>query len=125
MYPPSQNCFWIIRTRGRKRRVELRFKKFQVEDKPCNYDFVKIYDGDKPLEQNLLGKECGRSLQKPVYHSTGKSLFITFKSDTSVNGNGFEAVYLKNRRRSKRNHIRLHDPYKDWSFPSRTRDLYI
>lgn len=124
-YPPLQNCIWRIRARGRKRRVELRFKKFQLEDKPCNYDFVKVYDGHLPVKRNLLGVECGHSVQTPVYQSTGRTLLVQFKSDTSVSGDGFEAVFVKLRHRLKRNHIRLYDPFKDWAFPSRTRDLYI
>ena len=124
-YPPYQNCIWRIRARGRRRRVELRFKKFQLEDKPCSYDFVKIYDGDRNTRPNLLGTECGHSVQRPVYLSTGRELLVHFKSDTSVNAAGFEAIFVRQGRRSKRHHIRLYDPFKDWVFPSRTRDLYI
>jgi len=123
-YPPYQNCFWLIRARGRKRRVELRFKKFHLEDSPCNYDFVKIYDGYRAVRRNLLGTECGHSVQKRVYQSTGRELLVNFKSDTSVSAAGFEAVFVRIGRRSKRHHIRLYDPFKDWAFPSRTRDLY-
>ena len=102
----------------------MRFKKFQLEDKPCNYDFIKIYDGYRAVRRNLLGTECGHSVQTRVYQSTGRELLVNFKSDTSVSAAGFEAVFVRIGRRSKRHHIRLYDPFKDWAFPSRTRDLY-
>lgn len=124
-YPPYQNCFWRIRARGKRRKVELRFKKLKLEDSPCNYDFVKVYDGLLPLSRHLLGTECGHKVQTPVYQSTGRSLLVHFKSDTSVNKGGFEVMYVKLRRRSKRNHIRLYTSFKDWAFPSRTRDLFL
>eukprot|EP00795_Rhopilema_esculentum_P000627 gene627-10322_t len=124
-YPPQQDCIWRISARGRRRKVELRLKKFQLEDSPCNFDFVKIYDGKDLDEQNLLGTECGHKLHKSEYRSSGRVLTVHFKSDTSVSGSGFEAEYVKPRRLTKRHHIRLYDPFKDAMYLSRSRDLYF
>ena len=124
-YPENQNCIWKITARGRKKKVELRFKKFHLEDKPCNYDFVKVYDGAEAIETNLLSTECGHAMKKSVYRSSGRTLIVHFKSDDSVSATGFEAEFVKARRIHKRHHIRLFDPFKDGYYKSKSRDLYF
>ncbi len=124
-YPENQNCKWLIYARGRKKKVSLRFTQFKLEEKPCNFDYVKVYDGDKATEDNLLNTECGRVSQRQ-YKSTGSYLTVVFRSDTSVADRGFEAQFKKKiPGRSKRHHIRLFDPFNDAATSSRTRDFYF
>ncbi len=124
-YPPNQNCKWLIYARGRKRKIQLTFKKFKLEEKPCNFDYIKVYDGNKAIEDKQISTECGQNLQQRVYTSTGPYLVVVFRSDTSVSDMGFEAEYFKIRARSKRHHIRLFDPFNDAVTSSRTRDFYF
>lgn len=75
--------------------IELRFASFDLEqDYECEYDYVAIYDGVVTNETNrtAIGKYCG-SEKPPTLLSSTNQLTLFFKSDTSVNGQGFLVQY--------------------------------
>ncbi|KAM8924675.1 scavenger receptor cysteine-rich domain-containing protein DMBT1-like [Pelodytes ibericus] len=89
-YPSNANCTWVIWT-APNTYVELRLLFVDVENSSnCFYDWVKIYDG---LSRNspVLGKTC----QHPnsTFYSSSNIMRIEFRSDYSVQANGFLAEY--------------------------------
>ena len=73
--------------------VRLRFNTFELELKSrCSYDFVVVRDGASS-GSTLIGKYCGNT-RPNVTISTGRALYVTFKSDGSVTKRGFSASYI-------------------------------
>lgn len=56
-----------------------------------HYITSQVRDGDSS-ESPLLGKFCGSSLPENVT-SSGNTLWMRFKSDSSVQGDGFVAYF--------------------------------
>ncbi|XP_053714419.1 cubilin isoform X1 [Synchiropus splendidus] len=91
-YPENQECIWLIRSPDSI--VELNLLSLDIEDSPsCYYDSLTIRDGDNALSP-LLASVCGREVPGPL-HTTGDTMYITFSSDSSVNGRGFNASYSR------------------------------
>ncbi|KAM4534255.1 cubilin [Odontesthes bonariensis] len=91
-YPPNQECTWLLRSPDST--VEFNFLSLDMEGyPPCNYDSIVIRDGGTSLSP-VLASVCGRESPGPL-HSTGDSMFIHFSSDSTVNGQGFNASYSK------------------------------
>ncbi|XP_068604308.1 cubilin [Brachionichthys hirsutus] len=89
-YPHNKDCQWVI-NQPEGYVVTLNFLSFDVEGGSCRYDFVEVRDG--PMSNSpLLGTFCGNDIP-PWLQSTQKSIFIHFKTDSSVNNHGFEAAY--------------------------------
>ena len=90
-YDSNKNCNWLIRAPfGQK--VLIYFTTFDLEDSSqCNYDSVSMFDGSSAYS-SLLSRSCGSSLPSPVY-SSGRYMFMQFKSDESRSGKGFVAYY--------------------------------
>lgn len=101
--PPSDNggyihessCKWII-VAPVGYMIQLKFVSFQLESsQTCLYDYVAIYDNiitDVTSNTRSIGKYCGND-KPPVMMSTSRAITIVFKSDDSVNGQGFLATY--------------------------------
>lgn len=58
----------------------------------CVYDYVEIFDGQRPNSQSSLGKFCGNKKPAPVHSSTNE-LLLKFVSDQSITRTGFVASY--------------------------------
>uniref|UniRef100_A0A3Q2CYT2 CUB domain-containing protein n=1 Tax=Cyprinodon variegatus TaxID=28743 RepID=A0A3Q2CYT2_CYPVA len=85
IYPPSQECTWLIRAADSI--VELNILSLDVEGfPPCLYDSLIIRD--------VLASVCGRDPPGSI-HSSGDSMFIHFSSDSSIGGRGFNASFSK------------------------------
>ena len=52
---------------------------------------MEIRDGGTP-NSLLVGKYCGSGLP-PEYLSSGSQIFVRFKTDHSIVGNGFKITY--------------------------------
>jgi cubilin len=67
------------------------FRSFSVEStQDCSYDFLQIHDGPNAGAHNL-GRFCGNSLPKGgVIITTHHQIYLWFKSDHSVTGEGFQ-----------------------------------
>ncbi|KAM4603345.1 ovochymase-2 [Polymixia lowei] len=75
-----------------KERVRLTFTSFDLVPEACG-DFVQVYDGHKPGSASL-GKLCGGKLPGPV-ESSGNTMVVRFKTDSSLTSKGFSATYTK------------------------------
>jgi len=54
-------------------------------------DSVKVHDG-ADVSTTVLGKFCGSTLPHDIF-SSSNSLFVSFKSDAGLTGNGFSIKY--------------------------------
>lgn len=57
----------------------------------CDYDYLEIRDGDQGYSP-LIGKYCGSDFP-PIITSSGRSLWLRFVSDGTIEYRGFKAVY--------------------------------
>ncbi|XP_068160694.1 cubilin [Antennarius striatus] len=89
-YPHNKECTWVI-NQPEGYVVTLNFLSFDVEGGSCRYDYVEVRDGSMPSSP-LLGTFCGSNIP-PSLQSTQKSIFIHFKTDSSISNHGFEAAY--------------------------------
>ncbi|CAH1246036.1 LPA [Branchiostoma lanceolatum] len=90
-YRNHADCAWKI-TVGEGKTVSITFDAFDIEDEPsCGYDYVEIFDGmDSNAES--MGRFCGSTLPASMT-STGNSLLVVFRSDSSVTASGFKISY--------------------------------
>ena len=98
-YPNSIRCVWKIST-DRYRRIALGVKNgaFDVEQGSsiysCNHDWVSVYDGETKARRRL-GTFCGNGMRTfQTLHSTGRHLYIEFKSDWQQQRSGFQLQYV-------------------------------
>lgn len=95
VYPHGATCRWIVRA-GPGKVVRLQWMSFALEPAPpsCYFDSVSVYDNSTiPNTGGLVGRYCGTALP-PSITSTGDTLTIVFKSDTSLAAEGFTATYV-------------------------------
>ncbi|XP_074652971.1 cubilin-like [Tubulanus polymorphus] len=91
-YGPSLECIWnIVANEGF--RVFLNVTEVFTEGhRLCNFDRVEIYDGNS-ISASKLGTFCGRYPPLDSFFSSTKDLTVRFKSDHSINGTGFMALF--------------------------------
>ncbi|XP_076255661.1 tolloid-like protein 1 tolkin [Rhynchophorus ferrugineus] len=90
-YPSRKDCVWHFSTTP-GHRVRIVFQFFELEPhQECAYDHVDFYDGSSP-EAPSLGRFCGSKLP-PWIVASGNQLYMTFRSDASVQRNGFWASH--------------------------------
>lgn len=53
--------------------------------------FFKVYDGNSSNAKQL-GKFCGNQIP-PLIHSSGDSVYVKLRTDSSLRGGGFLAKY--------------------------------
>ena len=96
------NCTWTVHAPGSSN-ITIEFLSFDIEagGTSCVFDDISIFDGSNT--QNRLAKACGTTSRSYVngqsfrndtpgpFHSTSSSMFISFKSDASVQKKGFQA----------------------------------
>ncbi|XP_019383844.1 PREDICTED: CUB domain-containing protein 2 [Gavialis gangeticus] len=94
LYPYDTECTWlIVVTEGSS--VLLTFSHFDLEyHNSCDYDYIKIYNGARKDQGNLLGTFCGTSAP-PQFTSSWHVMSIIFHSDKHVASHGFSAAYQK------------------------------
>ncbi|KAG5870535.1 hypothetical protein JTB14_014726 [Gonioctena quinquepunctata] len=90
-YPARKDCVWHFTTTP-GHRIRISFQFFELEPhQECSYDHVDFYDGSSP-ESPSLGRFCGSKLPHLIIAS-GNQLYMTFRSDASVQRNGFWATH--------------------------------
>lgn len=95
VYPHGAICRWIVRA-GPGKVVRLQWLSFALEPQPpsCRYDSVSVYDNSTvPNTGGLVGTYCGQVLP-PTITTTGDTLTVIFRSDSSVAAEGFSASYV-------------------------------
>lgn len=101
-YKPSKNCVWKI-TVPERFTAALKFQSFEVENHDnCVYDYVEVRDGHSE-NSPLIGKFCGHLIPSDI-HSSSNKLFVQFVSDSSVQKEGFSAVFVKEHDECKSEH---------------------
>ncbi|KAK9878934.1 hypothetical protein WA026_003756 [Henosepilachna vigintioctopunctata] len=90
-YPSRKDCVWhFITTPGH--RIRIAFTTFEIEPhQDCSYDYVEFFDGSS-TEASSMGKYCGSKLPNLIIAS-GNQLYMSFKSDGSVQKKGFWATH--------------------------------
>ncbi len=87
LYGPNSDCRWLIAPPN-ARSLELTFLQFDLEEQ---FDNVWVYDG--PTENDrLLGRFSGTQLP-PVLRTTGGQALIVFRTDRTVQGQGWRLRY--------------------------------
>ncbi|CAG9855331.1 unnamed protein product [Phyllotreta striolata] len=90
-YPARKDCVWHFTTTP-GHRIRIAFQLFELEPhQECSYDHVDFYDGSSP-ESPSLGRFCGSKLPHLIVTS-GNQMYMTFRSDASVQRNGFWATH--------------------------------
>ena len=93
-YPDSVTCAWIIEV-PENYLVELTFDSFQLENCAipilCTCDHVEVRDGQS-ASSPILQQLCGDKKPSPL-RSSGRYLWVEFKSDYRTVGNGFNASF--------------------------------
>ncbi|KAM6215214.1 cubilin [Rhynchocyon petersi] len=92
-YDKGLDCVWFISAPINKL-IRLTFNTFALEAaalQRCNYDYVKLYDGDSQ-NANLVGTFCGSTIPAP-FTSSGNFLTVQFVSDLTLEREGFNATY--------------------------------
>uniref|UniRef100_A0A672HTS6 Cubilin (intrinsic factor-cobalamin receptor) n=1 Tax=Salarias fasciatus TaxID=181472 RepID=A0A672HTS6_SALFA len=90
-YAHNRQCIYVIRLpEGEK--VALNFTDMNLQSHAsCSLDYVEVRDGNAETDP-LIGRYCGSLVPAPV-HSSSNSLWIGFRSDSSVSHAGFRALY--------------------------------
>ncbi|XP_064410135.1 cubilin [Latimeria chalumnae] len=86
-YDHRVSCAWVIRINSQKI-IRITFPFFSLEfSEGCNFDFLQIHDGES-ASAHMLGKFCGNSTPTELF-SSHNSLYFWFRSDHSINADGF------------------------------------
>ncbi|XP_068942361.1 cubilin [Petaurus breviceps papuanus] len=93
-YPPNKECIWYIRTAPGSS-IQLTIEDFSVEyHRNCRFDVLEVYGGPDFHSPRVAQLCSSRSRQNPLQvSSAGNSLTVRFKTDSSVNGRGFNASW--------------------------------
>lgn len=93
-YAHGTDCRWVIMAPP-QHNVELTFSSFDVEHYAnCMFDHLSIYENivRNENESHAIGTFCGTTIP-PMIRSTSRALSLFFKTDDSINGQGFVASY--------------------------------
>ena len=89
-YPNNMMCTWRI-TAPSGSRLRLTFNYFTLESSPCSTrDYLEVRDGSSSTSTRK-GTYCGT--YAPNIFSSGRYLWIRFRSDSSLSYKGFDARY--------------------------------
>ncbi|XP_071508868.1 bone morphogenetic protein 1-like [Diadema antillarum] len=90
-YPNSLECVWRINGSV----IRFHYQKFDVEqESSCLFDYLELHDGpENGVESKHIGRFCGSAPPpREIKPATGE-LWLIFRSDATVKGQGFHAVY--------------------------------
>ncbi|XP_071443305.1 cubilin [Hetaerina americana] len=92
-YESKDECYWLIKV-DENHIIKLKFLEFDVEGLAnCDADYVNVFDGETESDRSLL-HHCGSSLPTPPQlFSSGNSLLIRMRTDSSIAAKGFLADY--------------------------------
>ncbi|XP_073527524.1 scavenger receptor cysteine-rich domain-containing protein DMBT1-like [Phyllobates terribilis] len=91
-YPANSHCIWDIRVPVGYY-IRLFFLHFDLETHPhCAFDWVTIYDGI-PQYSSEIARICNSNSSLNTFYSSSNIMSVEFRSDSSVQQNGFLAVF--------------------------------
>ncbi|CAH1794997.1 unnamed protein product [Owenia fusiformis] len=89
-YLRNHNCTWIIHIQPGQF-LSMEFTEFSLEKSTnCTFDFVEVRQGIDEMGK-LIGRFCGEG--QPGIIESYRSLWIRFRSDSSITSKGFLAHY--------------------------------
>ncbi|XP_020662303.3 cubilin [Pogona vitticeps] len=93
-YPPHADCIWMINAPYGEV-VELKFEdQFNIHPSPnCTLNYIELRDG-AGSNAPVINRLCGNFLPS-IQRSTGSTLYMRFRSDSTDTGVGFNAKYSK------------------------------
>nr|XP_012137346.1 PREDICTED: uncharacterized protein LOC100879659 [Megachile rotundata] len=91
-YPNLTECVKVLEAdEGMQLKLDFRDEFKLEESTDCRYDFLEVRDGQHGFS-NLLGNFCGTNFPPEITSKT-RYLWLRFKSDDSIEGKGFRAVW--------------------------------
>ena len=120
-YPANHTCSWLIASNGRYKKIQIKFRNFELEDGHCFFDYVTLYDGDSPSAQKIVTL-CGKNLKYRDFTSSKNSLYIEFRTDKKIERRGFYAQYRRIRTSITSDNARGFQTETATEPPRRTRD---
>ncbi|XP_077483788.1 cubilin-like [Amblyomma americanum] len=91
-YGHNAECRWNIRV-NEGSRIALVVVDLDIEmDEHCRYDALEIFDGASDRDRRLA-QLCSHQQRPGQLMSTGKDMFLRFRTDASEAGRGFHVVY--------------------------------
>ncbi|XP_020626932.1 uncharacterized protein LOC110064251 isoform X4 [Orbicella faveolata] len=92
-YGSNERCSLLIEA-PHGHYIYLQFRSFHLESSnTCRYDYVEVYDGNSAWSSKIT-RACGQRHQAPCeIYSSGRFLYVKFRSDGSVQYSGFSAYY--------------------------------
>ena len=90
LYPHQVSCAWTINTLPGKV-LNVSFSRFHLEtSNDCRFDWVQVNDGED-ASARVVGRFCGdQTFRNGFFITTHHHLYIWFRSDHSVAGQGFQ-----------------------------------
>uniref|UniRef100_W5KSA7 Membrane frizzled-related protein n=1 Tax=Astyanax mexicanus TaxID=7994 RepID=W5KSA7_ASTMX len=89
-YPPDSMCVWVIRV-SPPSLVQLHISSLAVEGpSPCLFDWVEIREERE--QTTTVSRFCG-NVAPPTVNTNSSTVWLSFRSDSSIGGNGFIAQY--------------------------------
>ncbi|XP_067666014.1 cubilin-like [Haliotis asinina] len=88
-YPNNANCSWVISSRLSTDNVKLEI--IHIDTHSCDHDVINVYEGT--TTNHLRREMCGPGYSISTIQSFGSSLYITFKTDSSITHTGFKLAY--------------------------------
>ncbi|XP_045117385.1 cubilin-like [Portunus trituberculatus] len=93
-YPTNTDCRWVLDLPPNYV-IQITWQSFSLEHHTdCQYDYIEIFDNSSIAgqSQRMGSRLCGSTLP-PIMTSSDNLVTIHFHSDSSVNHDGFSAVY--------------------------------
>ncbi|XP_059901037.1 cubilin [Gadus macrocephalus] len=91
-YPKNSDCVWVIAVpNGESVRIDFEEDFYIEPTTSCLHDYLEVRDG-VTTEADLIAKLCGAT-RPSTQRSTGSSMLLRFRTDTSVTHKGFKAKY--------------------------------
>ncbi|XP_019905715.2 membrane frizzled-related protein [Esox lucius] len=89
-YPPDSLCVWVIRVRPPSL-VQIHVSSLTIEGpSPCLFDWLEV--AEESEQPSVVTRFCG-NVAPPTVNTNSSTVWVTFRSDGSIAGNGFTAQY--------------------------------
>ncbi|GFT29649.1 dorsal-ventral patterning tolloid-like protein 1, partial [Nephila pilipes] len=91
-YPYSADCEWLIQTSAGSL-ISLSIVDVDIEEhRECLYDYLQVFDGKTENSKSIL-RICNNQQSPGNLISSGNSLLVRFRSDSSHEAGGFHLSY--------------------------------
>ena len=91
-YRHDAECEWVISVLTGNT-ITVNISDLDLErHSSCRYDYLELRDGENRTAP-LIARVCSSTLRRRMFKSTSNKIYIKFKSDSSLNGRGFEVTY--------------------------------